>query len=294
MNRISVIFASTIALGASLLDGCSDSDSIPQAQKRDFTITASLGALVGASCTATFTNPASTGDVRSFGPFITQAPDGTANITGIDVFPVTVTCRGGSYYDEASGTVVERDANATLQTLIPDNDTLEGLDNSVAVTPFTDAATALFNSLPVAQRTPASALGALNSIRNAISPSLGDSGDDLLSPPQVVNADNPNITDSSFAAQYAAYLAGFARAAAGQGLDAALLALRQDVADGDGQISGSSATLISNLIAEARVYVQNNGGADTAIVQELADDSEGGGTVSDPTTGGGTGASGGS
>ncbi len=251
---------------------------------RNMKLFMSLGAVFGASCNVI----GDSGAVLVAG--VLSNADGSVDVGSVetDEFPIVVICSGGAYWDEALGQNVPLDPDDTVSSLVPDVATLDGLGGNVAVTPLTDLAASLYQSLPVGDRDATSAAAALDSILDAIAPDLAADGNDLLTPPEVVNEDDQDIDGSDFAAEYAAYLAGLAGSANEQGQNAiqALRDLRQDLLGENNDLENSS-TLLSRIVARARTFVQNN----AALSQRLSNDSSGDGVVDDP--GGDTGLGGG-
>lgn len=186
------------------------------------TSTASLGALVGANCTAK--------DIR-FGTSFT----GTTNSDGIVVFngvpdsagTLLVSCTGGSYFDEATKNTVS--LTTTLESVVPAG------NNVAAITPLTNIVAALVKQAIANVTNPSIAPADLNAVAKQVADVYAP-GVDLLSPPKPVrsSADVTTIGNADNANRYAAALAALSQLAstAGKPLDQVVTAITSDVADG--------------------------------------------------------------
>jgi len=221
-----------LTAGASLLAACavltgcggSNDDSAPTTS---FVATAALGAVSGATCTAT-----EIGTTRTFAALSVTNTDGKVVVSGLplNVGALLLDCSGGSYFDEATGLTKTLAATDKISTVLPKGAT------EVGVTPLTTlvAATvrqALSTAAAGSTMTNAQISAVVASVAKVFAP-----GVDLLSPPTVVKnaADVAAISNSSAAGKYAAALAALSQLAKDQGTDQTQLtaALVNDVADG--------------------------------------------------------------
>lgn len=191
---------------AALTVGCSDSDSIPQANTKNVFMTASAsGAWADASCTVTGARG------TTFGPFVTNFPDGFAQIDNIPVvdLPALVTCTGGRYFDPTEGVFVALPSDFSLNGAIPSEAVLNGLNDNIAVNPFTNGIAAVAFAIPASQQDGAFVARAANSYQELVLPGFPGTGNALLSPPTIVTSNSVNLTASA-ADVYAAYLLSLA------------------------------------------------------------------------------------
>lgn len=218
MNRISGL---SIISAAVLLAACGGGGS-SGATSHSVSSTASLGALVGASCTAK--------DIR----FATTY-SGTTDSNGIVVFngvpntagTLLVSCSGGQYYDEATDTTST--LVGTLESVVAAGQT------QAAVTPLTNIVASLVKTAIAGVAnpsiTPAQLAAVAKSVADVYAP-----GVDLLSPPKPVksSADVATISNADNAGKYAAALAGLSKLANDNGktLDVLTSAITNDVANG--------------------------------------------------------------
>lgn len=268
---LTVGFAAALALA-----GCGG-DSSSNKTKLDYEATVAHGAVVGASCDLFDAD----GDLVASG--FTTDENGQVDISASvnkKKFPVTMTCSGGTYYNEATGQT-ETQVGA-LRSIVPDKDTLNSLGSEVAVTPLTDLAVKLYEKSNV--KDPVAAKQALSEIREALAPGLGVDGADLLQAPQPVKS-STDVVDGSVQGEYALYLAGLAKAAQDRGqTPEELLEDLQDDIDSN-QIDASVA---QDVVDGAKEFATEQG--DTEAQAAVQDDEAGDGSVDTPT--GSTGATG--
>lgn len=255
-----------IALSSALLVACGGGGGGGGGQK-SFSTTASLGALVGASCSA-----------AEIGSNLTA--QGTTNANGVANFtfpaayqgPSIVTCTGGTYFDEATNTTIT--LNVPVRSVVPANQT------SAAVTPLTDlVAQQVVNAIQAAGLTPQTA-----SITNAQITQVAQDiagvfapGINILTPPTPVsNANQLNNLGTNNADQYAAALAAFSQLAADLGYantHSLLTPLVIDSNDGiiGNQLNDQAGNPVANIIAAVDAAIANAPISDAAK-NELEDE----------------------
>lgn len=218
MNRIPVLSAISAAL---LLAACGGGGS-SGSTTHSVSSTASLGALVGATCTAK--------DIRFNTTFT-----GTTNASGVVVFngvpnsagTLLVSCTGGNYYDEATNTTVP--LAGTLESVVPAG------QSQAAVTPLTNIVASLVKTAIAGVANPSITPAQLAAVAKQVADVYAP-GVDLLAPPKPVlsSADVTTLSNADNANKYAAALAALSKLAKtnGKTLDAVTTAITNDVADG--------------------------------------------------------------
>lgn len=275
MGRGSVL---TVGFAAALaLAGCGG-DSSSNKTSLDYEATVAHGAVVGASCSLFDAD----GDLIASG-FSTDE-NGQVDISAKvnkKKFPVTMSCTGGTYYNEATGQTETQ--TGALRSIVPDKDTLNSVGGEVAVTPLTDLAVELFSK--ASNKDPVAAKQALSEVRDALAPSLGTGGTDLLQAPQPVK-NNTDTVGGGVQGEYALYLAGLAKAAQQRNVtpEQLLDTVKGQVQQGT-QID---TTVADDVVAGAKTFANEQGDDDAKATVE--NDVAGDGTVDTPT--GGTGATG--
>lgn len=249
----------------------------------NFSATVAQGATVGATCTAT--EAVSGSSARTFSAAAPSNASGVVNFVNLpaDVNSLIVSCTGGNYFDEATGTTKQ---SATVKSVLRAGAT------SVAVTPLTSliaskveqavASSAAGSVVPVAQVD-----AVATQVASIFAPSIN-----LLNPPRVITnaAEAASINSSDEANQYAAVLAGFSQLSADLGLDQAdvvdaLIAdLADDVVGDDLNLVGASATVTNfqQLITELNESTTTVAPAAAQAVAANPDNTNT--TVTQPTT----------
>ena len=269
---LTVGFAAALALA-----GCGG-DSSSSKTSLDYQATVAHGAVVGATCDLF------DADGALIASGFTTDENGQVDISAKvnkKKFPVSMSCSGGTYYNEATGQTETQ--TGALRSIVPDKDTLNSVGGEVAVTPLTDLAAELYEKSPV--KDPVAAKQALAEIREALAPNLGTGGADLLQAPQPVK----NSTDTvggTVQGEYALYLAGLAKAAQSRGVtpEQLLDTVKGQVQQGT-QIDS---TVADDVVSGAKEFATEQGDADAQAAVE--DDVAGDGAVETPT--GSTGATG--
>ena len=286
------------AVAASVLVACGGGGSTAPATK-SAKMTAALGALNGATCTAT--------EIGSV-PARTFAATGTTNASGqatfdglpLDVGSLIVSCKGGSYYDEATNTTVTLLATDTIKSVLPAGST------ETAVTPLTSLVASRVEQALVGK--PAGTKVSATEITEAATQiaAVFAPGVDLLAPPKVVTnaADVSAITAADSANKYAAALAGLSKLAkdnAGGDHLALLDTLVADVSDGVIGDDLAADLGLANLSALNTALNQAVSATVSPAVAESTSNRDTTGTVDAPVTtaptgtgGSGTGGTGGS
>lgn len=222
---------------------------------------AALGAVTGASCNAFLSN----GTTQIPGsPTVTSDANGNFSFGALNssFFPVVVTCTGGNFFDEATGTTFAN--TAPISAVVPQARTSQSTTAAptFAVTPLTNMAAAVFLAQPAEMRTGSIGNNLATSANAEIARALFPGGD-VLTPPTPVTTTTTSLPSSSVADQYAAILASLSYAAnnAAGSTKAEktanfLRALATDAADGtiDGQagstpIANAGYTSFSNLVS---------------------------------------------
>lgn len=274
IGRGSVLVA---GLAASLvLAGCGG-DSSSSKTKLDYQATVAHGAVVGADCDLFDADGA-----LIAGDFTTDENGQVDISTSVNKkkFPVTMSCTGGTYYDEATGQTVNQ--TGALRSIVPDKDTLNSVGGEVAVTPLTDLVVELFNKAGV--KDSVAAKQALSEVRDALAPNLGTGGTDLLQAPQPIKSGTDTV-NGGVRGEYALYLAGLAKAAEDRGVTP-----EQLLGTLQGQIQNNQidTNIADDVVDGAKEFATEQGDADAQATVE--NDVAGDGSVDTPT--GGTGATG--
>lgn len=268
---------------AAVTVGCSDSDSIPQASTKSVVLTASAaGAWADASCTVTGARG------TTFGPFVTDFPDGVVQATGIPTvdLPALVECVGGRYFDPETAVFQELPTDFSLSGVIPSESVLNSLNDNVAINIFTDGVAEFVRALPVAEQDGTYVLRAANTFVEVVLPGFPGTGFDLLSPPSIVNAAGPQLGTSA-ADAYAIFLLTLATVDTTKTLDSLLFALNffrtfypslvQNVQSQGGTITvsidPSFANNIRGFVADANAYAESIGSTFRATVPDSYDGS---------------------
>ena len=286
------------AVAASVLVACGGGGSTAPATK-SAKMTAALGALNGATCTATEIGSV---PVRTFTASGTTNASGQVNFDGLplDVGSLIVSCKGGSYFDEATGTTVTLLATDTIKSVLPAGST------ETAVTPLTSLVASRVEQALVGK--PAGTKVSAAEITQTATQiaAVFAPGVDLLAPPRVVAsaADVAGITAGDSANKYAAALAGLSKLAkdsAGGDHLALLDTLLADVSDGVIGDDLAADLGLANLSALNTALTQAVSDTVSPAVAAATDDRATTGTVESPTTtpptgtgGSGTGGTGGS
>jgi len=286
------------AVAASVLVACGGGGSTAPATK-SAKMTAALGALNGATCTATEIGSV---PVRTFTASGTTNASGQVNFDGLplDVGSLIVSCKGGSYFDEATGTTVTLLATDTIKSVLPAGST------ETAVTPLTSLVASRVEQALVGK--PAGTKVSAAEITQTATQiaAVFAPGVDLLAPPRVVAsaADVAGITAGDSANKYAAALAGLSKLAkdsAGGDHLALLDTLLADVSDGVIGDDLAADLGLADLSALNTALTQAVSDTVSPAVAAATDDRATTGTVESPTTtpptgtgGSGTGGTGGS
>ncbi len=278
--RLTMFAASMVAAGA--LTGCfNDKSSDPSTT--GFGLGAAKGAINGATCnykTAVNTNGFA-GTTDANGEVQVAVTPGF----GANDYPVVITCVGGTYFDESDNSTQPQ--TEPMRSVIPDAQSIGEVGGKIGVNPFTELATALFESLPAgaANRTAAAAKASYGEIGRLFAPGMVANGGalNLMQASTPVNSASPTL-GANVAGQLATYLAGFAKYAATNGGSMAVLAdLRTKIATG----TAVPASVAQGIKTQANSYTP---GASTGVT---AQPSGNGGTAQKPAAGGTTGGTGG-
>ena len=192
------VAAGVISGVSALAVGCSSSDSrSPFEDGGAVTATAALGALSGANCVL---NRLPVEDLVL--GTVTTDDDGVANFGIIDSNgPFLLTCSGGSYYDEATDSTV--DFEGSIRSVVLPRQPFTPLN--VGVTTATELVVAALEGNPPGPINLGFVANALLEVARA----LGVPNLNLLTPPEVVNEDDPLISGTDARGLHALILAGF-------------------------------------------------------------------------------------
>jgi hypothetical protein len=292
--RLKLLMASL--LSTTVIVGCGSDkpadDVPPVAVDTPFEVTAALGALKGADCEIVGAPPSNT-------VFTTETTDDNGQVAVIikafaTDFPVTISCSGGQFYDEARDTMIVNEF--PIKSVVPDLASLDLLGKKIAVTTLTDLAATLYQSLPATEQNAETALASLSEIIRILAPALGENGGGLnilAAPTPVTTVDDSDTIPATPAGKYAAYLAGLAKVAAedGKGLNASQLG--KELAD---QITAGvpiDNDTVTKLVSKVQSYLTNN----PSLKDEVKDDETGAGGEAEkpkpkPKTTGSTGSTG--
>jgi hypothetical protein len=226
LHTFKLTAGASLLAACAVLTGCGGTNDEP-APTTSFVATAALGAVTGATCTAT-----EIGSNRIFTALSATNTDGKVVVSGLplNAGALLLDCSGGAYFDEATGLTKNLAASDKISTVLPKGAT------EVGVTPLTSLVAA-----SVRQALAAAPAGSTlsNAQINAVAKSVAGvfaPGVDLLAPPTVVKnaADVAAISSNSAAGKYAAALAALSQLAKDQGTDQTQLtaALVSDMADG--------------------------------------------------------------
>jgi hypothetical protein len=293
--RLTMFAASMVAAGA--LTGCfNDKSSNPGAGEAASPVAFQNGAALGAISDAICTYANKLGTALPSEPSVVKTDaNGTVDVNLNTVkasdYPVTITCTGGNYYDEATDKTRTLAATDTIQSIIPNAAAITQVSGKVGVNTFTDLAAKLLKKS--GQTTPAAATAALKEIGRILAPGLTENGGELnlLGASTPVTSASPSLTQNNTATKLAVYLAGLAKVAQSKGVSPSDLgkSLASSISAG----TAVDQTIVTALPAKSAEYA-NDKSTSAELKQDTTDDSAGsGGAAVEPKGDGTTGGTGG-
>ncbi len=276
-----LLIASFVAVSG--MTGCfDDDDSSGTSGPSTISGVASKGAVVGSTCTVPLVGGGTlTATTEADGAFAFNVAAGQSV-----AYPLVVVCAGGSYFDEKTGTTIDVDDTRPFKSVIP---TKALQPSRVAVTPFTTLAAELFDKSDGSSE---AASQALDSVRTALAPGLGSSGQDLLTAPTPVNSATSTL-GSDFASEYAAYNASFSYLAdANTNTNAVLGSLIDSIrSTATGGTVSFDPNISQNIVASTNDYISDNeqatGNSNAELSGNVSNDSSGSGSTPTPAGSGG-------